>query len=337
MQLVGRTYSSGNYRYGFNGKENDSDVKGEGNQQDYGMRIYDPRVGRFMSIDPLQRSFPALSPYAFAGNGVTFATDMDGLEPVPANPNTETLVIMIQGISTEPPPGNTQTYNAYNYYLTKYKEAESQGNKAAMKQALEYMQGFAYDGALNGGIVSSGPSLQIVTFASSTSNVTKDDVVQSIKNFRSIHPNGRVILVGHSQGADNIVELAKENKDIHIDLIITLDIKDKDMFSIDDDDIPSNVKNAINYYQENESFGIGGEKIEIDDQDKTNGTNILSPGSNHRSIDNDLSPYISEDINNFLKGKDAVKIATERKLPTFKPDSNKTPYISKDKGISKSN
>src|SRR5690606_36912003 len=44
MLMPGRKYSAdGSYRYGFNGKENDNDVKGEGNQQDYGMRIYDPR------------------------------------------------------------------------------------------------------------------------------------------------------------------------------------------------------------------------------------------------------------------------------------------------------
>ncbi|MBS1735236.1 MAG: hypothetical protein JSS98_01355, partial [Bacteroidetes bacterium] len=50
MQEPGREYSpsssSGHYRYGFNGKENDNEVKGEGNQQDYGMRFYDPRLGR---------------------------------------------------------------------------------------------------------------------------------------------------------------------------------------------------------------------------------------------------------------------------------------------------
>src|SRR4249919_2797107 len=36
------------YRYGFNGKENDNEVKGQGDQQDYGMRIYDSRLGRFL-------------------------------------------------------------------------------------------------------------------------------------------------------------------------------------------------------------------------------------------------------------------------------------------------
>jgi hypothetical protein len=48
MIMPGRRFSSGgSYRYGFNGKEEDDDVKGDGNQQDYGMRIYDPRLGRF--------------------------------------------------------------------------------------------------------------------------------------------------------------------------------------------------------------------------------------------------------------------------------------------------
>src|SRR5688572_20970558 len=63
MLQPGRKYSAGgDYRYGFNGKENDDEVKGEGNQQDYGMRIYDPRVGRFLTLDPLTRSFSMLTP-----------------------------------------------------------------------------------------------------------------------------------------------------------------------------------------------------------------------------------------------------------------------------------
>lgn len=83
MQMVRRKYSQANtkYRYGFNGKENDNDVKGEGNQQDYGMRIYDPRLGRFLSVDPLEDEYPELTPYQFAGNTPIQATDLDGEEP----------------------------------------------------------------------------------------------------------------------------------------------------------------------------------------------------------------------------------------------------------------
>lgn len=80
--LPGRSVSNGSsYRYGFNGKENDNEVKGEGNQQDYGLRIYDPRLGRFLSVDPLTKSFPFYSPYQYAGNTPIQAIDLDGGEP----------------------------------------------------------------------------------------------------------------------------------------------------------------------------------------------------------------------------------------------------------------
>jgi RHS repeat-associated protein len=72
----------GAYRYGFNGKENDNEVKGAGNQQDYGMRIYDPRLGRFLSVDPLSSEFSFYSPYQFASNNPIVAIDLDGLEAV---------------------------------------------------------------------------------------------------------------------------------------------------------------------------------------------------------------------------------------------------------------
>ena len=52
MLMPGREFSSTDYRYGFNGKENDNEVKGNGNSLDFGARIYDPRLGRWMSPDP---------------------------------------------------------------------------------------------------------------------------------------------------------------------------------------------------------------------------------------------------------------------------------------------
>ena len=79
--MPGRHYSSANYRYGFNGKENDNDVKGvEGSQQDYGMRIYDARIGRFLSVDPLMKGYPMLTPYQYASNTPIAAVDKDGEE-----------------------------------------------------------------------------------------------------------------------------------------------------------------------------------------------------------------------------------------------------------------
>ncbi len=82
MQMPGRKLSGG-YRYGFNGKENDNEVKGEGNQQDYGMRIYDPRLGKFLSVDLLTRKYPMLSPFQYASNRHIDGIDLDGLEYLP--------------------------------------------------------------------------------------------------------------------------------------------------------------------------------------------------------------------------------------------------------------
>jgi RHS repeat-associated protein len=73
-------YASGEYRYGFNGKEQDPEVTGDGNMYDYGFRIYDPRLGRFLSVDPLTKSYPWNSPYAYAENDVIRSIDLDGLE-----------------------------------------------------------------------------------------------------------------------------------------------------------------------------------------------------------------------------------------------------------------
>ncbi|WP_121356786.1 RHS repeat domain-containing protein [Flavisolibacter nicotianae] len=74
-------YADGGYRYGFNGKENDDEVKGvEGSQQDYGMRIYDPRLGRFLSVDPLEDEYPWNSPYSFAEGDPGNYIDLDGAE-----------------------------------------------------------------------------------------------------------------------------------------------------------------------------------------------------------------------------------------------------------------
>jgi len=80
--MPGRKYTAGSsYRYGFKGKENDNDVKNvEGGQQDYGMRIYDPRVGKFLSMDPLTKEYPHYTPYSFAGNKPIRYNDRDGEE-----------------------------------------------------------------------------------------------------------------------------------------------------------------------------------------------------------------------------------------------------------------
>jgi len=80
MEMPERKYSStSHYRYGFNGKELDKEVSGT-TTYDYGFRIYSPSLGRFLSVDPLFKSYPWNSTYAFAENDVIRSIDLDGLE-----------------------------------------------------------------------------------------------------------------------------------------------------------------------------------------------------------------------------------------------------------------
>ena len=80
VQLDGRTQSGTQYRYGFQGQEQDDEVKGKGNSVNYKYRMHDPRVGRFLSLDPLARSYPFNSPFAFAENRVIDGIELEGQE-----------------------------------------------------------------------------------------------------------------------------------------------------------------------------------------------------------------------------------------------------------------
>ena len=77
----GRSFTSESYRYSFNGKEKDPEtVATSGATQDYGMRIYNSDLGKFLSIDPLTKKYSFLTPYQFASNRPIDGIDVDGLE-----------------------------------------------------------------------------------------------------------------------------------------------------------------------------------------------------------------------------------------------------------------
>jgi RHS repeat-associated protein len=61
--------------------EKDPEIKGEGNSYTTEFRQYDPRLGRWMSLDPLMSMFPDMSPYVAFANNPIFFTDPYGLAP----------------------------------------------------------------------------------------------------------------------------------------------------------------------------------------------------------------------------------------------------------------
>ncbi len=80
--IPGRSWSepslSATYKYGFNGKEKVDEIEGDGNAYDFGARIYDNRLGRWMSLDPLESEYAGISPYVFVANMPLIAIDPTG-------------------------------------------------------------------------------------------------------------------------------------------------------------------------------------------------------------------------------------------------------------------
>ena len=75
-----------NYRYDFNGKEMDNEVHenpttgtvGTGNSYDFGARMYDSRLGRWLSTDPQEQSSPSEATYIGFTDNPIYYIDPDG-------------------------------------------------------------------------------------------------------------------------------------------------------------------------------------------------------------------------------------------------------------------
>ncbi|MBY5952858.1 RHS repeat-associated core domain-containing protein, partial [Algoriphagus marincola] len=78
MTIAGLDYSYNNHtnRYLYNGKELIEDLNL--GLYDYGARMYDPAIGRWITVDPLAHEFPWQSPYSAFNNNPILYIDPDG-------------------------------------------------------------------------------------------------------------------------------------------------------------------------------------------------------------------------------------------------------------------
>jgi RHS repeat-associated protein len=167
------------YRYGFNGMLKDEELKGSGNSYDFGARIYDPRIGRWLSPDPYELLYAPITPYAFALNSPIYFVDADGNVVVDSEGNP---VIISDPVKQED-----------GSYTTTFKFAE--GTSEAVKKAFMENGGRAIKSAIQ---VQTG----------------RDQVEKAIKSKDNIHitinPGESNSKDGHTLGETSIPETKSE-------------------------------------------------------------------------------------------------------------------------------
>ena len=70
------------YHFGYQGSEKDNEFKGDGNSYTTEFRQLDTRLGRWLSVDPLDSEFAGISPYSLNVNNPLNFTDSNGDSPI---------------------------------------------------------------------------------------------------------------------------------------------------------------------------------------------------------------------------------------------------------------
>lgn len=225
-----RSWSATEYKFGFNGMEKDDETYGNGNAYDFGARIYDSRLVRFMSIDPAFMDYPMWSPYLFAANSPIRYIDVDGYGP-------GDVVVMFGGAWIGEPAG---------------KDGISDTNLPDMVDNITGSQ--------------AAPGASVKAFASKFWGTTLDNLddldvaTEAAYQYVKAHykkdadgndtETGQVVLYGFSWGGNLAQHLAYRLKEdgIAVDLLITVD-QSPGPVEAANRLVSDNVKRNVNIYQ----------------------------------------------------------------------------------------
>lgn len=166
--MPGRHTGGNEYRYGFNGEESDPELKGEGNSINYKARIYDPRLGKFLSVDPLTKDYPWYTPYQFAGNTPIQAVDLDGLEPKYVNESGYNV------------SASDHTFNGNPLYDSPTLRETRQNEKAALTQSNNELKRANWGGTIRAGKSNYEKAWERTTPTWSQAWIKTDPVLKSV-------------------------------------------------------------------------------------------------------------------------------------------------------------
>ena len=134
MVMPGRNWVAGSasgYGFGFNGKLKDDEIMGSANSYDFGARIYDVRLGRWSSLDPLSKTYNDLSGYSFGKNNPIIYIDPDGRKIEFANKDAKKLYKSIKKTADDETKAKlSQLEKTDIVFLIQYKTTTQMSNPA---------------------------------------------------------------------------------------------------------------------------------------------------------------------------------------------------------------
>lgn len=193
---------------------------GGGATYDYGFRIYNPNLGRFLSVDPLSKEYSYNSTYAFAENDVIRSIDLDGLEKlmkiyvevpynkqgvVLTNPNGERVMEITDGHKWT----GTHEVKAYFVYDSKtgeyrYYDGDNPGDaEAKMRADGIVVKSIDYKLPSSGKIINDG----LINSKDELAVRFKESVSNYFSGFTSVFGYGAVAQLGNLQKLNNAQKL----------------------------------------------------------------------------------------------------------------------------------
>jgi RHS repeat-associated protein len=207
--LPGRNYSSDSYRFGFGGMPKDDELHGAtGTSYDFGARLLDPRIGRWMSVDPAFSQQPGVSPYQSFLNSPLQYVDPEG--------ETEFHFTIIRNKDT----GKTTTVLKVtpDRYIQKYSRTESFLGMSVVKRQV-------YDVVIKEEIVIENGTVQSKTKTKSEGKLRAtlyfDDYYTFYVQWLDLEMPGGLYLVGEGGASPTEYHALSDADLVEVDDLIT--------------------------------------------------------------------------------------------------------------------